>query len=145
MKKLVAALAVLAAVAAFSPQGFNGKSGKSSSGSTIALDSVVSSDGSRLAAGVQPGLGKRVTFATTIEKLAGWEYPMVVVSCTQSGKTVWATVDYPSSAFVLGGTNSDWAIGGGSASCIAQLSAYGWHAGVQSIRTLATTTFDATA
>jgi len=117
----------------------------SSSTSSIALDSVLSADGTaKLAGSAQPSLGNRVTFKTTVGSLAGWEYPMVVVSCYQSGKMVWSTVDNPSAAFLLGGMNSDWAINGGNALCTATLSAYGWHRGIESIRSLADTSFDAT-
>jgi hypothetical protein len=147
MKKTIAVLAVMAAIAAFSPQGYGGKSAKpSSSGSSIALDAVMSADGSaRLAADAQPSLGKRVTFKTSVESLAGWEYPMVVVSCYQSGKMVWSTIDDPSASFLLGGANSDWVVNGGAAACTGELAAYGWHRGIESIRSLATTSFDATA
>lgn len=146
MKKAVAAMAILAAIAAFTPQGFGAKPKASSGTSTIALDSVVSADGTtKLAATAQPSLGNKVTFKTSVGSLAGWEYPMVVVSCYQSGKMVWATLDEPSASFQLGGTNSDWAVNGGSAACTGELAAYGWHRGIESIRSLATTSFDATA
>ncbi len=147
MRKMVVALAVLAAIAAFSTAGYNSKASKPSSGiSSIALDSVITADGTaKLAATVKPALGNRVTFATTVGSLAGWEYPMVVVSCYQSGKMVWSTVDDPGAAFLLGGANSDWALSGGSAACTATLAAYGWHRGIESIRPMADTSFDATA
>ena len=147
MRKMVVALAVLAAIATFSTAGYSGKALKPTSGSSsIALDSVLAADGTaRLAGTAQPSLGNRVTFKTSVGSLAGWEYPMVVVSCYQSGKMVWSTADDPSAAFLLGGTNSDWAIGGGSAACTATLAAYGWHRGIESIRSLADTSFDATA
>jgi hypothetical protein len=146
MKKTVVALAVLAAIATFSTAGYSGKASKpSSGGSSIALDSVLSGDGTAKLAGTKPALGNRVTFASTVGSLAGWEYPMVVVSCYQSGKMVWATIDDPSASFLLGGTNSDWAVNGGAAACTGELAAYGWHRGIESIRSLATTSFDATA
>jgi hypothetical protein len=107
---------------------------------------VSSGDGTTLlAANVKPALGDRVNFATTVGSVAGWEYPMVVVSCYQSGTMVWSTADDPTASFLLGGTNSDWAVNGGNAGCTATLDAYGWHRGVESIRYLADTSFDATA
>jgi hypothetical protein len=146
MKKTVVALAVLAAIAAFSTAGYSGKASKPSSGtSSITLDSVLSGDGTAKLADTKPALGNRVTFATTVGSLAGWEYPMVVVSCYQSGAMVWSTANDPGASFLLGGTNSTWAVNGGPATCSATLAAYGWHRGIESIRSLADTSFDATA
>jgi hypothetical protein len=51
---------------------------------------------------------------------------------------VYGQLDYPSTAFVLGGGSSDWWIVGGNANCIAHLYAYGGKSqGSDTIRELA--------
>jgi hypothetical protein len=88
-----------------------------------------------------------------VEPLAGWEYPMVAVSCYQDvngdGKVqtdllgpdvVFTWLDRPSAGFTLGGYSSIWTVrGGGDAVCRADLDAYGWKRGKESTRVLAST------
>ena len=146
MKKTVVALAVLAAIATFSTAGYSGKASKpSSGGSSIALASVLSADGTtRLAATMKPALGNRVTFATTVGSIAGWEYPMVDLECRQDGAIVFSQLDKPDAAFLLGGGGSVWLNTGGPANCTADLDAYGSKGGTWSVRLLSETSFDAT-
>lgn len=154
MRKALAALAILAAIAAFTPQGFGGKPKPAPGTSSIALATVTSSDGTaKLASATQPSLGSKVTFATTIEPLAGWEYPMVDLTCYQDvngdGKVdttllgpdiVYSDLDKPDASYTLGGYSSIWTNrGGGDATCRADLVAVGWKGGKESARNLSTT------
>jgi hypothetical protein len=102
-------------------------------------------------------LGGYVGFETNAVGLAGWEYPMVAVSCYQDVNgdgtvdtnllgpdVVFTWLDHPSSEFLLGAYSSIWTIrGGGPAACRAELDAYGWKGGQESIRVLDSLTFDA--
>ena len=107
---------------------------------------------------VTPKLGDTLTFATTVAPLAGWEYPMVDLQCYQDvngdgvvdttllgGDIVFTWLDKPVADFTLGGYSSIWTErGGGAVMCVANLDAYGWKGGKQSIRILASTgVFDA--
>jgi hypothetical protein len=119
--------------------GSGGSGGPSHTASaTIAIATV---DGTPMAASTltAPALkvGDSLTFATTAGSLAGWEYPMVAVSCYQGSDLVFTQLDTPSASFMLGGYSSIWLDLGGSASCHADLDAYGWKNGVESVRTLA--------
>ena len=149
---LVAGFAILATPALAGKGGGGGGSGGSSTtaSSTIAIASV---DGTRMSASTTPSLGDRLTFATTVEPLAGWEYPMVVVSCYQDVNgdnkvdtnmlgpdIVYSWVDHPDVEFQLGAYMSIWTLrGGGPATCRAELDAYGWKGGKESTRILAST------
>jgi len=130
-----------------------GKGGNTVSTSSIAIATV---DDTTMAATTQsptPTLGDALTFKTTVEQLAGWEYPMVALSCYQDvngdGKTdtnllgpdvVFTWLDKPSATFTLGGYSSIWTLrGGGDAVCRAELDAYGWKGGKESTRVLAST------
>ena len=75
----VAALIVVLAVSA--APALAGKAGSPAT-SSIAIASV-SGSGNTAAAQSTPRLGDTLTFKTTVEPLAGWEYPMVAVSCYQ--------------------------------------------------------------
>src|SRR5262245_19419004 len=147
MAVLILALAVCAAPA------FAAKGGGSATTSSIAVATV---DGGPMAAAAQSPtarLGDKLTFKTTVEPLAGWEYPMVALSCYQDvnrdGKVdtnllgpdvVFTWLDKPSATFTLGGYSSIWTLrGGGDAVCRAELDAYGWKGGKQSVRVLAST------
>jgi hypothetical protein len=147
---LLAALAAAAVAVAAAPA-LGGKTSPVKSSITIATV-----DGVAMAAATNsptPKLGDALTFATTVEPLAGWEYPMVAVSCYQdvNGDTnvdtnllgpdvVYTWLDKPSATFTLGAYSSIWTLrGGGSATCRAELDAYGWKGGKESIRVLATT------
>jgi hypothetical protein len=101
-------------------------------------------------------LGSLVGFDTTVEALAGWEWPMVAVLCYQDlngdgvqrfpndeGDLVYAQLDHPDAAFLLGGGSSRWKTLGGAADCDAVLYAYGNKAKNQTIRELARTSFSA--
>ena len=130
-----------------------GKGGNTVSTSSIAIATV---DGTTMAATTQsptPTLGDALTFKTTVEQLAGWEYPMVALSCYQDvngdGKVdtnllgpdvVFTWLDKPNTTFTLGGHSSIWTLrGGGDAVCRAELDAYGWKGGKESTRVLAST------
>jgi len=52
---------------------------------------------------------------------------------------VYGELDPPSAVFSLGAGSSLWLEIGGSATCTADLMAYGWKGGVETVRTLATT------
>src|SRR5512133_3009916 len=148
MRKVVVTLAALATIAVFaaaSTAGYAGKASKPNSGtSSIALASVMSGDGTtKLAAGVKPALGNRVTFATTVGSIAGWEYPMVDLECRQNGVIVFSQLDKPDATFLLGGGSSVWLTTGGAATCTADLDAYGTKGGTWSVRVLSETSFDA--
>ena len=146
----IAAITILLAVSV--APALAGKGGGTAS-SSIAIASV---DGSTSAAAVKSPtikLGDTLTFRTTVEPLAGWEYPMVALSCYQDvngdGKVqtdllgpdvVFTWLDKPSTSFTLGGYASIWTVrGGGDAVCRADLDAYGWKRGQESTRVLATT------
>jgi hypothetical protein len=102
-------------------------------------------------------LGGDVGFATSAAGLAGWEYPMVVVSCYQDVNgdgtvdtdllgpdIVFSWVDKPGSEFVLGAFSSIWTLrGGGPADCRADLDAYGWKGKQETIRVLDSLNFKA--
>jgi hypothetical protein len=130
-----------------------GKGGNTASTSSIAIATV---DGTTMAAAAQsptPALGDVLTFRTSVEQLAGWEYPMVALSCYQDvnsdGKVdtnllgpdvVFTWLDKPGATFTLGGYSSIWTLrGGGAAVCRAELDAYGWKGGKESTRVLAST------
>jgi hypothetical protein len=145
---VVAALA-LAATPALAGKGSNGGSG------TVSRITIATVDGAKTGESTRPApkLGDAVTFATTVEPLAGWEYPMVAVSCYQDVNgdgtvdtnlfgpdVVFTWLDKPSATFTLGGYSSIWTLrGGGDAVCRAELDAYGWKGGKESTRVLAST------
>lgn len=140
----------LAAVPAYAAKGGGG------AGTTSSSISLASVDGTTLAAATvkpTPALGDSLTFATQVEPLAGWEYPMVAVSCYQDVNgdgvvdtnllgpdVVYTWLDKPNATYTLGGYSSIWTQrGGGAATCRADLDAYGWKGGKESTRVLATT------
>ena len=104
-----------------------------------------------------PNLGDTLTFASVVGSIAGWEYPMVAVSCYQDVNgdgtidtnllgpdVVYTWLDKPSAQFLLGAYSSIWTQrGGGPAKCRADLDAYGWKGGKESTRVLASYAFDA--
>ena len=151
--RMIATLAALAAVvavgspslAAKAPKGGGGGT-TTPTGSSIAIDTITNADGTtvKAAAGsVQPKLGSQLTFSTTVQPLAGWQYPMVTVACYQDVNNdgtidksttgpdlVYLQLDHPDTTFVLGGGWSKWLDRGGSAVCEADLWAYpGLHKG----------------
>lgn len=146
----IAAITILLAVSA--APAFAGKGGGTST-SSIAIASVSGGTSAAAAQSSTAKLGDTLTFKTTVEPLAGWEYPMVDVSCYQDVNgdgtvqtdllgpdVVFTWLDKPSAGFTLGGYSSIWTLrGGGDAVCRADLDAYGWKRGKQSIRVLATT------
>jgi hypothetical protein len=129
--------------------------GKANSGgsSTTSKISIATVDGTSMAAATvkpAPKLGDTVTFATAVEPLAGWEYPMVAMSCYQDvngdGRVdtnmlgpdlAYLQLEKPSATFTLGGYPAAWT--SGAATCRAELDAYGWKGGKESIRVLAGT------
>jgi hypothetical protein len=132
-----------------------GKGNNGGAGGTTSSIAIATVDGTAMTAAVKPTpkLGDTLTFATSVEPLAGWEYPMVVVSCYQDVNgdgyvdtnmlgpdIVYSWVDRPSATFTLGAYSSIWTLrGGGDATCRAELDAYGWKGGKESTRVLATT------
>jgi hypothetical protein len=150
-------LAVVAAPALADKGGSHGGgSGSGGSGggggavtSTVSSIALASVNG---AAGAQPTLGASVTFATTVESLSGNEWPMVALSCFQDVNLdgvvdstvggpdqVFGVLDTPSAVFSLGGGSSLWLDRGGAATCKAELFAYGFKGGAETVRQLATT------
>jgi hypothetical protein len=158
LKLLILACIAVAATPAFAGKGGNGGgSGGSGSGGTITSSIAIATiDGATMSASTQaptPALGDLLTFATTVAPLAGWEYPMVAVSCYQDVNgdgtldtnllgpdIVYSWLDHPDATFTLGAYSSIWTLrGGGPAVCRAELDAYGWKGGKESIRVLAST------
>jgi hypothetical protein len=145
---MIAAALALTATPAFADKGGN----RSATPSSIAIATV---DGTAVNAAQSPAprLGDILTFGTSVETLAGWEYPMVAVSCYQDVNgdgaistnllgpdIVYSWLDHPSAAFTLGAYVSIWTLrGGGDAVCRADLDAYGWKGGKESTRVLAST------
>jgi hypothetical protein len=146
----LAAITILLAVSA--APAFAGKGGGTAS-SSIAIASVSGGTSAAAAQSSTARLGDTLTFKTTVEPLAGWEYPMVAVSCYQDVNgdgtvqtnllgpdVVFTWLDRPNADFTLGGYSSIWTVrGGGPAVCRADLDAYGWKRGKESTRVLATT------
>jgi hypothetical protein len=135
MKKLIVAVVLATCIGILAlPATAGGRKGAPAAGtSSIALESY--SD---------LRLGGYAGFDTNAVGLAGWEYPMVAVWCYQSGDLVYMALNKPATEFLLGGAASAWVTNGGGATCEADLYAYGWKGGNESIRTLASTPFDAT-
>jgi hypothetical protein len=150
---LVAGL-VAAAAPALADRGGNGNGNGPGGGGDVTSTIQLATVGAvALGAAATPAYGDSVTFATTVERLAGWEYPMVAVTCYQdvnadgtvdtsmSGPDiVFGLLDKPDATFQLAGS-SLWAQRGGDAVCRADLDAYGWKGGQQSIRVLAATEY----
>ena len=144
----VAAVVLAAAVTpALAAKGGGGSTAGSSS--SIAMATISGAP----AATSAPRLGDIVTFATSVAPLAGWEYPMIAVSCYQDVNgdgaidtnmlgpdIVYSWLDKPNAGFLLGAYASIWTMrGGGDAVCRADIDAYGWKGGKESTRVLATT------
>jgi hypothetical protein len=138
-----------------------GKGGGGSGGSTPTPTISIASINGTSAAATQnptPNLGDNLKFATVVGSIAGWEYPMVAVSCYQDVNgdgvidtnllgpdVVYTELDKPDAQFLLGAYSSIWTQrGGGPAKCRADLDAYGWKGGKESTRVLASYAFDAT-
>ncbi|HEU5211788.1 MAG TPA: hypothetical protein VFU10_03390 [Gaiellaceae bacterium] len=147
----------LAAVPAYAAKGGGGGASTTTS-SSIAIASV---NGTTMAAATKSPtvkLGDSLKFATTVGPTAGYEYPMVDLQCFQDVNgdgvvdtnllgpdVVFTALDTPGATFTLGGYSSIWTLrGGGPATCVAYLDAYGWKSGKESVRVLADTgTWDA--
>ena len=140
-------VAILAAVA-FAVPAFAGNGNRTAS-SSISFASI---EGAAAPLSPTTKMGDSVAFATTVQPLAGWQYPMVAVSCYQDvngdGVTdtsitgpdvVYTQLDKPSASFMLGGYSSIWTEHGGPATCRADLYSYRWKRGVESTQVLATT------
>jgi len=135
MKKLIVAIVLATCIGILAlPATAGGRKGNTAGGtSTIKLESDS-----------QLKLGGYAGFETNAVGLAGWEYPMVAVWCYQSGDLVYMALNKPATEFLLGGAASAWVTNGGPATCEADLYAYGWKGGQESIRNLASQGFDAT-
>jgi hypothetical protein len=136
----------------------NGKGGggggsNSTTTSSIAIASVDGTVVGGASALVAPKFGETMTFVTAVQSLAGWQYPMVALTCYQdvngdgvvdtsiSGPDiVYSQLDTPGTTFSVGSLYSIWGErGGGAATCRADLDSYGWKAGFEYVQVLATT------
>lgn len=140
-------VAILVAAAFAVPAFAAGKTGGTSSIKFASIDGA--------AAPVTPTtkVGDSLTFATTVQPLAGWQHPMVAVSCYQDvdqngvvdtsvtgPDVVYTELETPSATFTLGGYASIWTNrGGGPAVCRADLYSYGFKSGTEYSQVLATT------
>ena len=141
--RLITLLITVVALAVDAPA-IAGKGGHSSGDPSITIAAV---NGAKTASNPSPAHGSSVTFATATGSLAGWEYPLVELSCYQDkngnglstdlfgGDLVYVQLLRPDAAFTVGGVN--WT--SGSATCHARLLAYGTKGGQQSVRELART------
>ena len=141
-------VAILVA-AAFAVPAF---AGNKPAGSTSSIK-FASVDGAAAPVSPTTKIGDSLTFATTVQPLAGWQHPMVAVSCYQDVNNdgaidtsvtgpdvVFTQLDTPSATYLLGGYSSIWtARGGGNAVCRADLYSYGFKSGVEYTKVLATT------
>jgi hypothetical protein len=143
-----AALVAVLAAAAFAVPAFAGNGNRTAS-SSITFASI---GGAAAPLSSTTKMGDSVTFATTVQPLAGWQYPMVAVSCYQDVNgdgvvntsitgpdVVYTELSKPSASFMLGGYSSIWMDRGGAASCRADLYSYGWKSGVEYTQVLAST------
>jgi hypothetical protein len=151
---LVSAVLALVVTIGSASAGKGGNSAPSSgSGSSIAIASINGGVVSAASGSQTAKLGDALAFATSVERLAGNEYPLVSLTCYQDVNhdgtvntsitgpdIVFGDLDKPDATFELGGW-SPWTVtyGGGAATCRADLDAYGWKGGQESIRVLATT------
>jgi hypothetical protein len=114
--------------------------------------SIATLNGSAYNPSITPKLGDTMTFNTVSGSMAGWEYPMVAVSCYQDVNgdgvintsivgpdVVFTDLQKPGNTATLGGYSSIWTNRGGAAVCRTDLDAYGWKGGKESIRVMATT------
>jgi hypothetical protein len=81
-----------------------------------------------------------VTFTTVVPKLKGSAYPMVYLKATEDGEVVYGQLDYPDTAFLLGGGSSPWITPGNPhyrqpATCVAELWSYGGPKGEEFLAT----------
>jgi hypothetical protein len=137
---VLAALFVAGMIAAATPaladRGGNGNGpGARDVQSSIQVATVNGRAASAVNGSLTVSYGDSLTFATTVEKLAGWEWPMVSLTCYQSGQLVFGLLDHPDATFTLAGS-SPWANVGGDAVCHADLDAYGFKGSGESIRVL---------
>jgi hypothetical protein len=68
--------------------------------------------------------GGHVSFDTTVEKLKGYEYPMVVVRCFQGTTMVYSLLEQPDFEFHLGSGYGAIGWTSGAADCTGRLWAY---------------------
>lgn len=147
----MASAAVILVAAVFALPAFAGNKGGGSNPTTSSI-TIASVDGAAAPLSPTTKLGDTLTFNTTVQSLAGWQHPMVGVSCYQDVNgdgvintsvtgpdVVYTELDPPSSSFMLGGYSSLWDANGGGATCRADLMAYGFKNGVEYIQNLAST------
>lgn len=117
--------------------------------------SIATVNGSSYSSSTGLKLGDTVTFNTVAGSMAGWEYPMVDITCYQDVNgdgvintqvlgpdIVYSWLDKPGATFSFSGQGqtSIWTLrGGGAATCRAELVAIGWKGGMESTRIMATT------
>ncbi|HJQ49912.1 MAG TPA: hypothetical protein VJ838_05315 [Gaiellaceae bacterium] len=147
----MASAAVVLVAAVFALPAFAGNKGGGST--TTSSIKVASIDGAAAPLSPTTKIGDTMSFATTVQPLAGWQHPMVAVTCYQdvngdgvvdtsvSGPDiVYSQLETPSTTFTLGGYASIWTMrGGGAATCRADLDSYGFKSGVEYVNVLATT------
>lgn len=90
-----------------------------------------------------PWLGASVAFLTAYPN--GTKNPSIRVNCYQNGVLVWGTLGATTDTYQLGGATSAWALNGGSATCTSDLISVVWKGGVETITTLASYGFVASA
>jgi len=147
----MASAAVILVAAVFALPAFAGNS-KGGAGTTSSIK-VASIDGAAAPLSPTTKLGDTMNFTTTVQSLAGWQHPMVAVSCYQDVNSdgtidtsvtgpdvVYTQLDTPSATFTLGGYSSIWTNrDGGPALCRADLYSYGFKSGVEYATVLAST------
>src|SRR4029079_18827558 len=135
-----AAVVAILVAAAFAVPAFAGNGNRTAT-SSISFASI---DGAAAPLSPTTKLGDSVKFATTVQPLAGWQYPMVAVSCYQDVNgdgvvdtsitgpdVVFTELAKPSASYMLGGYSSPWLDRGGDATCRADLDSYGFKNGGQ--------------
>jgi hypothetical protein len=128
MRRLVGVIVAIALVLTFTGAAFaakgGGGSGGGGGGGNVGSGSVsmIQLNGS----GTGLKFGDTVTFSTSAVGLKGGEYPLVYVECDAAdGSVLYGQLDYPNTAFLLGGGSSPWWLVGGDAVCNAGLFSYG--------------------
>ena len=153
LQTYMASAATVLVAAAFAVPAFAGNSKGGGNTPTTSSIKVASIDGAAAPLSPTTKLGDSMTFATTVQPLAGWQYAMVGTSCYQDVNgdgtidtslmgpdLVYTQLQTPSGTFKLGGYSSPWiSRGGGPAVCRADLYSYGFKSGVEYTQVLATT------
>ena len=123
-KKLLGLLVVGAALVATPAVAMAGKGGAKPTPVVSSITLTQGSDTSRVVGTL--AFGSAVTFTTTVEPLAGREWPMVSLDCRTvlDGCLLYGQLDFPEATFILGGGWSPWWNVESDAECTAQLLAF---------------------